>query len=87
MILGLVDDPEPFSPEAFPGKVFDPKAEDDDGVLAWLDGGGRAASQTNHFVELTVRELRRRNVTWEKIGSALGVSKQAVQKKYSELDR
>jgi hypothetical protein len=55
--------------------------EDDDPVVA-LAATAEAARQFERIQAGLVRRARARGVTWADIAAALGVSKQAVHKKY-----
>jgi ClpX C4-type zinc finger len=55
----------------------------DDELLAGLAPAGRCIRSLETSVRDQVAELRNRNVSWERIGSALGVTRQAAQQRFS----
>lgn len=58
------------------------QATADDDPLAALRAVRRARAEMERMEAVLVRRSRNRYVTWSEIGNALGVSKQAVNKKH-----
>jgi ATP-dependent Clp protease ATP-binding subunit ClpX len=54
----------------------------DDEVLAQLARAARSVAQVQSAVQEQVDRLRRRGVTWARIGEALGVSRQAAWERF-----
>lgn len=55
---------------------------DDDALLASLVPAGACARSLEASIGDIVTELRRRQVTWERIGEGLGVTRQAAQQRF-----
>jgi hypothetical protein len=56
--------------------------KDPDGVLRELAELVRARSELEQRESMLVRKARNQGIVWEQIAASLGVSKQAVHKKY-----
>jgi DNA invertase Pin-like site-specific DNA recombinase len=54
----------------------------DDDPRAGLSAAARLRRELEQLESVQVRRARNRGLTWEQIASALGVSRQAVHKKY-----
>ncbi len=54
----------------------------DDDPRAGLSAAARLRRELEQLEGVQVRQARNRGLTWEQIASALGVSRQAVHKKY-----
>ena len=55
----------------------------DDELLASLEPAGKCVRSLEASVREQVAELRRRNISWDRIGRALGVTRQAAQQRFS----
>jgi hypothetical protein len=64
---------------AFPGW----KSLSDDEFLETLPAAAEALTSAEDSLREHVRELRRRGVSWERIASALGVTRQAAWERFS----
>jgi len=58
---------------------------DDDQLLAGLTPARAIAGQTDAAVGELVAILRKRGVSWSRVGEALGVTRQAAWERYSSL--
>ncbi|GAA0994692.1 MULTISPECIES: hypothetical protein [Nocardiopsidaceae] len=58
------------------------RATDGDDPLAGLDATMRVRREMERVEAVLVRRARNRGSTWAEVAEALGVSKQAVHKKY-----
>ncbi|MFD6096518.1 helix-turn-helix domain-containing protein [Nocardiopsis flavescens] len=58
------------------------RATESDDPLVGLDATVRMRKEMERLETVLVRRARNRGATWERIAEALGVSKQAVHKKY-----
>ena len=65
---------------AFPGWW---RALPDDDLLALLRPSEAAAEATREALQEHIDELRRRDVSWARIGDALGISRQAAWERFS----
>ena len=54
----------------------------DDDLLASLEPAGRSVRSLEASVREQVAELRGRGISWERIGEALGVTRQAAQQRF-----
>ena len=55
----------------------------DEEMLAHIPGVAKVADQVEADLRSWVQELRRRNVTWARIGAALGVTRQSAWERFS----
>jgi hypothetical protein len=55
----------------------------DDQLLAALKIAEAAVDATRAVLQAQIEELRRREISWDTIGSALGVSRQAAWERFS----
>ncbi|MEY2571639.1 MAG: hypothetical protein QOE63_1989 [Acidimicrobiaceae bacterium] len=58
----------------------------DDELVLRLSSAARATDEAERRLRAMVDELRSRNVTWARIGEALGVSRQAAWERFSGED-
>jgi hypothetical protein len=55
----------------------------DEDLLAGLKTAEATVEATRSVLEMMIDELRRRSVSWESIGKALGISRQAAWERFS----
>jgi hypothetical protein len=60
---------------------------DDDQLLARLPRMGQAAGQVEGALRRWVGEGRRRGLSWERIGSSLGMARQSAWERFSTSER
>lgn len=64
--------------------AFDPLSKlDEDELIRRIGPAAASAGDVEENVREHVRELRRRNVSWGRIGAALGVSRQAAWERFA----
>jgi hypothetical protein len=59
----------------------------DQQMLEHLPRMAVVAQQVESFLRSWVRELRRRDIAWSKIGAALGITRQSAWERFSQEDR
>lgn len=64
------------------GDPFSLEDAPDDALLASLPAADAAVDAVAEVLHRRVAELRRRGIAWERIGKALGVSRQAVWERF-----
>jgi len=70
--------------EAVPGETVDWDGMADDALLVSLKPAAAAVSATRAILHEQVDRLRAREVSWERIGAALGISRQAAWDRFAE---
>jgi ATP-dependent Clp protease ATP-binding subunit ClpX len=73
-------------PKSAPAAVIDPDKLSDEEILGLLPQIARVASQVDAALDDWVGRLRKRGVSWARIGTALGMARQSAWERFSAED-